>query len=104
MSTYGYHQQADFYLRGLRALGHPAGDQPMRFICQETQAPYLVQVHTCDDLAMEVAAALNDRAIGIYAEAIASGEWPGYPELCTPSRPGCPRATSTATPTCSPTT
>ena len=52
MATYGYHQQADFYLRGLRALGHPAGDAPLRFICQEKQAPYLVQVHTCDDLAM----------------------------------------------------
>ena len=64
MSTYGYHQQADFYLRGLRAIGHPAGEQPMRFICQEKQEPYLVQVHTCDELAMEIAAALNDRAIG----------------------------------------
>jgi hypothetical protein len=81
MSTYGYHQQADFYLRGLRAIGHPAGDQPMRFICQEKQHPYLVQVHTCDDLAMEIAAALNDRAIGIFAEAVASGEWAGYPTL-----------------------
>lgn len=81
MSTYGYHQQADFYLRGLRALGHPAGDRPMRFICQEKQAPYLVQVHTCDDLAMEVAAALNDRAIDIYAKCSATGEWPGYPGL-----------------------
>lgn len=81
MSTYGYHQQADFYLRGLRANGHPAGDRPMRFICQEKQAPYLVQVHTCDELAMEVAAALNGRAIGIFAEAIATGEWAGYPSL-----------------------
>jgi hypothetical protein len=81
MATYGYHQQADFYLRGLRAIGHPAGDRPMRFICQETQAPYLVQVHTCDDLAMEIAAALNDRAIDIYAEAKRSGEWAGYPSL-----------------------
>lgn len=81
MSKYGYHQQADFYLRGLRAIGHPAGDQPMRFICQEKQAPYLVQVHTCDELAMEVAAALNDRAIEIFAEAVASGEWAGYPTL-----------------------
>lgn len=81
MSTYGYHQQADFYLRGLRAIGHPAGDRPMRFICQEKQAPYLVQVHTCDELAMEVAAALNDRAIEIFAEAIATGEWAGYPSL-----------------------
>ncbi|MGH3499847.1 MAG: PD-(D/E)XK nuclease-like domain-containing protein [Nocardioidaceae bacterium] len=84
MSDYGYHQQADFYLRGLRAIGHPAGDHPMRFICQETQEPYLVQVHTCDLLAMEVAAALNDRAIGIFAEAVASGQWAGYPELQPP--------------------
>ncbi len=81
MSTYGYHQQADFYLRGLRAIGHPAGDQPMRFICQEKTAPYLVQIHTCDELAMEIAAALNDRAIAIFAEAVASGEWAGYPTL-----------------------
>lgn len=81
MSTYGYHQQADFYLRGLRAIGHPAGERPMRFICQEKQAPYLVQIHTCDELAMEVAAALNDRAIDIYAASVASGEWPGYPSL-----------------------
>lgn len=81
MSTYGYHQQADFYLRGLRAIRHPAGERPMRFICQEKTAPYLVQIHTCDDLAMEIAAALNDRAIDIYAAAIASGEWAGYPTL-----------------------
>ena len=81
MSTYGYHQQADFYLRGLRAIGHPAGDQPMRFICQEKEPPYLVQIHTCDDLAMEIAAALNDRAIQIFAESVASGEWAGYPTL-----------------------
>jgi len=81
MSTYGYHQQADFYLRGLRAIGHPAGDQPMRFVCQEKTYPYLVQVHTCDELAMEVAAALNDRAIRIFAACVASGEWAGYPSL-----------------------
>ncbi len=81
MERYGYHQQAEFYLRGLRALGHEAGDEPMRFICQEKQEPYLVQVHTCDDLAMEIARALNDRAIDIFAEAIKSGMWDGYPTL-----------------------
>lgn len=81
MGKYGYHQQADLYLRGLRALGHPAGDRPMRFICQETTAPYLVQIHTPDDEAMEVARQLNDRAIRVYAECMATGEWPGYPEL-----------------------
>lgn len=81
MASYGYHQQAEFYQRGLKALGHDAADVPMRFICQETSAPYLVQVHTCDELAMEVAAALNDRAIALYAQCKESGEWPGYPSL-----------------------
>ena len=81
MAAYGYHQQAEFYLRGLRALDNPAGKEPMRFICQEKTAPYLVQVHTCDDLAMEIARVLNDRAIDIFAACVASGEWPGYDAL-----------------------
>jgi hypothetical protein len=81
LAAYSYHQQADFYLRGLRAIGHEAGDRPMRFICQEKQEPYLVQVHTCDELAMEIASALNDRAIAIFAECQRNGEWPGYPSL-----------------------
>lgn len=81
MAKYGYHQQAEFYLRGLRALGHEAAEEPLRFICQEKQEPYLAQVHTCDELAMEVAAALNDRAIDLFAAAVKSGEWAGYPRL-----------------------
>jgi hypothetical protein len=81
MAAYSYHQQAEFYLRGLRVLGHEAGAEPLRFICQEKQAPYLVQVHMCDELAMEIAAALNDRAIEIFAAANKSGEWAGYPDL-----------------------
>lgn len=81
MATYGYHQQAEFYGRGLAALGHDAAASPLRFICQESSPPYLVQVHACDELAIEVARALNDRAIAIYEESIASGEWAGYPSL-----------------------
>lgn len=78
MASYGYHQQADFYQRGLRALGHSAADWPLRFICQETEPPYLIQIHQPDEVAMEVAAVLNDRAIRIYAEAKASDVWAGY--------------------------
>jgi hypothetical protein len=81
MATYGYHQQAEFYQRGLRALGHPAADQPMRFIVQESSAPYLVQIHTCDELAIEVARALNDRAIATYGACKEADCWPGYPSL-----------------------
>lgn len=81
MASYGYHQQADLYERVLRAIGHPAGKRPMRFICQETEAPYLVQIHTVDDEARSVAEELNGRAIRIFAECQSSGEWPGYPAL-----------------------
>ncbi len=81
MSTYGYHQQAEFYQRGLRALGHHAGAAPMRFIVQETHEPYLIQVHTCDPLAVEVAGALNDHAIRVFGEATKTGVWPGYDSL-----------------------
>jgi hypothetical protein len=81
LGSWGYHQQAEFYLRGLRALGHPAGRNPFQFICQETEPPYLVQIHTPDDEAMEIAAMLNDRAIRVYSEARKTGVWPGFPEL-----------------------
>jgi hypothetical protein len=81
MASYGYHQQSEFYQRGLKALGHKAGDAPMRFVCQETEPPYLVQIHKPDDEAMSVAAELNDRAIRIYAEAMRSGIWSGYESL-----------------------
>lgn len=81
MASYGYHQQAEFYRRVLAGLGHPAAKSPLRFICQETEPPYLVQIHTPDDEAMDVARELNDRAIRIYADARASGVWPGYERL-----------------------
>lgn len=87
MAYYGYHQQAEFYQRGLKALGHPAADKPMRFICQESTAPYLVQVHTPDEEALDIARDLNDRAIRIYAEAMESGIWTGYDELIAEPAP-----------------
>lgn len=81
MASYGYHQQAELYARGLRVLGHPAGDLPLLFICQETAPPYLVQIHEPDEEALEVARVLNDRAICIYAECAKAGTWPGYADL-----------------------
>jgi hypothetical protein len=81
MGKYGYHQQADFYLRGLAALGHKAATTPLRFICQETEAPYLVQIHTPDDEAMWLAKELNDTAIALFREAQDTGIWRGFPTL-----------------------
>jgi hypothetical protein len=81
MAAYGYHQQGEFYQRILAGLGHAAGDQPMRFICQEVVAPYLVQIHEPDTEAMWAARELNDRAIRLYAECKRTGIWPGYDDL-----------------------
>lgn len=77
IARYGYHQQAEFYGRALKALGI-SDDPRFRFIVQETSTPYLVNVHECDEMSLEVARALNDRAIRVYAECTAAGEWPGY--------------------------
>lgn len=87
MASYGYHQQGEFYQRGLAALDHPAAKRPMRFICQETTAPYLVQIHTPDAEALDVARELNDRAIRIYAESVAANTWAGYPALTAEPSP-----------------
>lgn len=90
MATYGYHQQAEFYWRGLEALGHPAADKPFRFVCQETTPPYLIQIHRGDVFAMQTAELLNDRAVRLYAECAASGEWPGYPTVEAPDEASLP--------------
>jgi len=87
MATYGYHQQSEFYQRGLKALGHRAGGAPMRFICQETEPPYLVQIHKPDDGAMWAASELNDRAIRVYADCKRTGVWPGYDGLVAEPTP-----------------
>lgn len=87
MGSFGYHQQGDFYQRVLQALGHPAGAVPLRFIVQETTPPYLVQIHVPDAWALDVAHQLNDRAIRVYAEAKASGVWPGYERLTAEPTP-----------------
>lgn len=81
LGNYAYHQQADHYLRGLRALNHTAGKKPFRFICQEVEPPYLVQIHEPDEAAMAWAAELNNRAIATYKECKRTGVWPGYPSL-----------------------
>ncbi len=79
IASYGYHQQADWYLSGLKALGM-AGDQEPAFvfIFQETTAPYVVTIVQPDARAMEIAADLNRRAIDLYVHYSNTNRWPGY--------------------------
>ncbi|GLY21665.1 PD-(D/E)XK nuclease-like domain-containing protein [Micromonospora sp. NBRC 101691] len=75
---HGYHQQADWYLGGLRALGLAAEDSQFVFIFQEKRAPYLVTVAQPDPFAMRIGAHLNREARHLYLECMTSGRWPGY--------------------------
>lgn len=78
VNDHGYHQQAPFYLDGLRALGLADDDAAFAFIVQEKTAPYLVAVYQLDAAALLIGTARNRRALRTYAECSASGRWPGY--------------------------
>jgi PDDEXK-like domain of unknown function (DUF3799) len=75
---YGYHQQADFYLDGIRSVGLGGDDAVFLFVVQEKTAPYLVSVAQLDVEAMTWGARLNRAAVDLYAQCTATGRWPGY--------------------------
>lgn len=76
----GYAQQADWYLRGLRALGVADDSSVFAPIVQEKSAPYIVQPLQITEDDMAVGRILNDRALDLYAKCVESGQWPRYAE------------------------
>lgn len=78
--SFGYHQQAAYYIDGARALGLAGDDVGFLLVCQEKTAPYLVNVLEVHPSALRVGAALNRDAINLYAECHANNRWPGYDE------------------------
>lgn len=78
VEKFKYHMQAAWYLDGARALDLAGEDAAFVFVFQERTAPYLVNVVQLDVAALLIGAALNRRAINIYAQCTASGRWPGY--------------------------
>lgn len=76
--NFGYHQQADWYLDGIRTLGLAGDDAAFVFVCQEKTAPYLVTVVELDAMALRIGAIRNRRALDIYARCVAEDHWPGY--------------------------
>lgn len=76
-ANYGYHQQEQFYIDGLRALGY-AEDIAFVFLFQERTAPYLITPIQLDLEAQHVGRVLNDRALQVFAECEATDTWPAY--------------------------
>jgi len=76
-ASYGYHQQGAYYVDAVRALDL-ADDVAFVFVAIEKTPPYLVNVIQLDVTAMRIGAALNRKAIRVYAECQAADTWPGY--------------------------
>ena len=77
----GFDLQAAWYLRGLRAVSGDPLDDPaaFRFAVQETSPPYAVSVIALNPDAMFLAEKKCLYAIEQFREAMASGDWRGYP-------------------------
>lgn len=73
----GYHIQDAVYTAGARALGLDE-DPAFLFVVQEKTPPYLVSVVQLDEPSRRAGEARARKAMGIYQECVATGDWPGY--------------------------
>jgi hypothetical protein len=76
--TYGYHQQAAWYLDAVRAVGVADDSAAFVFVFQEKTAPYLVTVVQLDHVTMRLGRQRNRKAISLYQQCAAADHWPGY--------------------------
>ena len=79
IANYGYYQQGDWYLDGVRTLGLSA-DPAFVFIFQEKEPPYLITPVQLDADALQAGRELNREAINLYRACTERGVWPGYTE------------------------
>jgi PDDEXK-like domain of unknown function (DUF3799) len=80
VTNYGYLQQEQWYLDGIRALG--LDDNPdFWFVFQERNAPYLVNVARVKEDDRWIGRARNRDAIEVFRDCTESGNWPGYEAL-----------------------
>lgn len=74
---HGYHQQAAWYVDGVRALSG-RDDVAFLLVFQEKTPPYLVTVAELGPMALRIGRDRNRQALQIYAECQKTGRWPGY--------------------------
>lgn len=78
MGSFGYDTQDAFYTRGMRAIGRVAPE--FVFLVQEDTAPYSCYLVACAPSMKALAEHKVQRAIGLWAECLATDTWPGYAE------------------------
>lgn len=73
---YGYDLQAAWYLHLAELCGLDL--QSWAWIVQEKTAPYLASLLTASEDMLQLGRQKMRRALRLYADCMASGEWPGY--------------------------
>lgn len=78
LSPDGHDVAALFYEQG---IGHVGGNKDVEtiFLVQEQNAPYACSLVGLDPAMRDLASRKVNRAINLWAQAMASGEWPCYP-------------------------
>ncbi|WP_067891313.1 PD-(D/E)XK nuclease-like domain-containing protein [Nocardia vaccinii] len=78
VEKFGYHRQQAFYQKAFRLLGVTTG---FVFVVVCSSPPYEPYVVELPDRAVELGERDNARALEIYAQCLATGEWPSH-ETC----------------------
>ena len=78
IESYSYHQQGALYVDGVQAAGLAPEGARFFYVFQSKKAPYLVTVRELADQDQDIGRARNERALRIYAECLASDEWPDW--------------------------
>lgn len=87
LASFGYAMQARWYLDGIEAtMG--ITDAEFVLVLQEKVAPYVVTIARPDEMALQWGGGRNRAALELYAQCMATGEWPAYSdEVLTVSVP-----------------
>lgn len=78
--TYRYHCQSAFYRSGAQALLDQDHDHRFIFAAVEKSPPYAVAVYEIDPTSTVIGEEEIRADLRRYAECLATGVWPGYPE------------------------
>jgi hypothetical protein len=85
-AKFRYHMQQAWYedmAVGLGLIERPR----FRFVAQEKEAPYAVNVIVLDDFGVRTGRALNREAIDIYSQCVTFDDWPGHRGVTTVALP-----------------
>jgi hypothetical protein len=79
LDEYGYHIQLGLTGMGIKALtGHTLGNDAYVLVFVEKKKPYAVNVKIIDPASIHYGMMLARKAIRMFADCMAKGEWPGY--------------------------